>query len=75
MSKVMDGGFVYGIDHIKELTEIGFKNINKHNSDLINDGKVIFKTLDGRNGLFEHAPYDCIHIGAAVKEIPRKLFA
>ena len=75
MSKVMNGGFVYGLDHISELTEMSNKNINKHNAGLVEDGKVIFKTQDGRLGNHEHAPYDCIHIGAAVKEIPRKLFS
>ncbi len=39
----------------------------------MDDGNLIYKTLDGRNGLAEHAPYDCIHIGAAVKEIPRNI--
>jgi protein-L-isoaspartate(D-aspartate) O-methyltransferase len=28
---------------------------------------------DGRKGLLEHAPYDCIHVGAAAPEIPQAL--
>ena len=39
----------------------------------MDDGKLNFRTLDGREGLKEHAPFDCIHIGGAVKEIPRKV--
>ena len=31
--------------------------------------------MDGRDGLEEHAPFDCIHVGAAVEQIPRKLMS
>lgn len=73
MAKLMDGGFVYGIEHVPELIEQGIKNIRKHNEDLIDDGKIIFQEGDGRDGLTEHGPYDAIHVGASVQKIPRPL--
>jgi len=75
MSKMMNGGFVYGVDHIKELTQLSVKNIEKNHKNLLNDGNLIIRTSDGRLGLPEHAPYDCIHVGAAVDELPRKLIS
>jgi hypothetical protein len=47
----LSGGFVYGIDHIKELTTMSLKNIKKSHKDLLNDGKIIMTTGDGREGL------------------------
>ena len=39
MAKMMEGkGFVYGIDHLKELTELSEKNIKKSNADLLDKG-------------------------------------
>jgi len=37
----LSGGFVYGVDHIKELTTMSLKNIKKSHSDLLDDGKII----------------------------------
>ena len=73
MATMMTDGFVYGIDHIKELTEMSLKNISKNHSNLLDDGRIILQTGNGFNGLPQYAPFDCIHIGAFVKEIPRKL--
>jgi len=72
MAKI-SGGFVYGIDHIKELTSMSLKNIKKSHKDLLNDGKIVMTTGDGRDGLKEYAPYDVIHVGAAVERLPRHL--
>ena len=47
----LSGGFVYGIDHIKELTTMSLNNIKKSHKDLLNDGKVVMVTGDGREGL------------------------
>ena len=69
----MEDGFVYGVDHIKELTEMSLKNIQKNHSDLLDDGRIILQTGNGFNGLPQYAPFDCIHIGAFVEEIPREL--
>lgn len=32
MANLNKGGFVYGIDHIKELTELSQKNVSKNNT-------------------------------------------
>jgi hypothetical protein len=32
MANLNKGGFVYGIDHIKELTELSQKNVTKNNT-------------------------------------------
>ncbi len=69
----MDSGFVYGIDNVHELTFKATKNIKKNNPHLIDDGRVIFKSQDGKKGLREYAPYDCIHVGVTVQKIPREL--
>ena len=34
--------------------------------DLIKNGKIVIKEGDGRKGLKEFAPYDCIHVGACI---------
>ena len=73
MSKLMPNGHVYGVDHIKELVDISYSNVEKSNQTMVDDGIIVFKNIDGREGLKEYAPYDCIHIGGAVKEIPRKI--
>jgi len=72
---MMGNGFVYGLDHIEELVNISKENIKKNNSELLDSGLVNFKVCDGREGLKEFAPYDCIHIGAAVKEFPRDVLS
>ncbi len=56
MAKMMDGGFVYGIEHVPELIQQGIQNIRKSNEELIDDGKIIFQEGDGRAGLAEHGP-------------------
>ena len=66
-------GFVYGIDHVNELVYQSIDNIKKNHQELYDDGKVILKINDGVEGLSEYAPYDCIHVGATVERIPRKL--
>jgi hypothetical protein len=41
MAKLMNGGFVYGIDHVNELVYNSVKNIKKNHSELYDDGKVV----------------------------------
>ena len=57
-------GKVYGIDHVKELVDKSVENIMKSDPDLLKEKKIEFFVRDGRKGLPEHAPYDCIHVGA-----------
>ena len=75
MAQMMgEKGFVYGVDCVKELTKMSQKNINKSHSEKLDHGKIILSTGNGYEGLPQFAPFDCIHIGAAVNKIPRKLF-
>ena len=61
---MMGSGTVYGIDHIEPLVEQAKANVHKIEPDLVPQGKIVFLTKDGRKGLPEYAPYDCIHVGA-----------
>jgi len=62
----ISNGIAYGIDHIKELIKLSTDNVKKSNSELLREGKVKFFVKDGRKGLPEFAPYDCIHVGAGI---------
>ena len=75
MSKMMnDKGLVVGIEHMKELCELGEKNISKHHKDLLDNNKIELICGDGRKGYLDKAPYDCIHVGAASNDFPLELF-
>ncbi|KAI9292079.1 protein-L-isoaspartate O-methyltransferase [Neoconidiobolus thromboides FSU 785] len=62
-------GKVIGIEHIPELAEMSRQNLNnwnkEHNVEIIQG--------DGRVGLPDKGPYDCIHVGAASKDLPQSL--
>lgn len=75
LSKMMnDSGLVVGIEHIKELCELGKQNIMKSHSNLLNEKKIILVHGDGRKGYEQYAPYKCIHCGAAAEtQIPQEL--
>lgn len=66
-------GRVIGIDHIPQLTEGAIANVKKGNSQLLEKGIVTFVTGDGRQGYAKEAPYDAIHVGAAVDILPSQL--
>lgn len=66
-------GKVIGIDHIPQLTEDAIVNIRKGNSELLDTGIVTLITGDGRQGYAEEAPYDAIHVGAAIDFQPTTL--
>jgi len=71
MSKMMnDKGTVIGIEHIKDLYDLGYKNICKHHKDLIDNKKIELILGDGRLGYKAKAPYNCIHVGAASQDVP-----
>lgn len=74
MSKMMnDKGTVIGIEHIKELYDFGLNNICKHHKNLIDSQKIILVLGDGRLGYKNRAPYRCIHIGAASRQVPKDI--
>eukprot|EP01084_Bolivina_argentea_P002912 5430_1 len=60
-------GKVIGIEHIKELCELGIKNINKNHSNLFSFGNLKLMVGDGRKGYSKCAPYNCIHVGATAQ--------
>jgi len=74
MSKMMhDKGKVIGIEHVNDLYNFGLRNMSKHHKELIDTKKIELILGDGRLGLKEKAPYKCIHVGAAAKQIPDEL--
>ena len=75
MSKMMnDKGCVVGIEHMKELYDLGKENISKNHKDLIDNKKIELILGDGRLGYKAKAPYKCIHVGAGSEQIPKELF-
>ena len=66
-------GTVIGIEHISELTEKWRTNLNKKFSQYLENESITIFTGDGREGCQEQGPFDWIHVGAAIKEIPDKL--
>ena len=75
MSKMMnDKGCVVGIEHMKELYDLGKQNISKKYKDLLDTKKIELILGDGRLGYKAKAPYKCIHVGAGSEEIPSELF-
>ena len=68
-----DSGLVVGIDILGEIIEESKKCINKNNKYLLNSGKIILVSGDGRRGFKKYAPYHVIHAGAAVEKIPKEL--
>ena len=74
MSKMMnDKGKVIGIEHIKDLYKWGINNISKHHKNLIDNKQIELILGDGRLGYKNKAPYKCIHVGAASREIPNEI--
>ena len=72
MAKMMpSGGKVYGIEHINQLVKFAENNIRKHDARLLE--VIVIIEGDGRKGLKQYAPYDVIHVGAAVEAIPQEL--
>lgn len=64
-SKMMDDeGVVVGVEHIPELVTASIENISKSHKNLLEEKKIVIIERDGRLGAEEHAPYDCIHVGA-----------
>jgi len=66
-------GTVFGVEHIPELAYSSIDNIRKHHSDRLDKGIIQILAKDGRHGLPEYAPFDCIHIGAAAAHTPTEL--
>lgn len=63
-------GSVIGVDHIEGLVELSKSNIRQVDHDLLDDAQVSLVQGDGWKGCPEHAPFDCIHVGAAAESVP-----
>jgi len=69
---VKPNGKVYGVEHIGELVEWSRGNIKKDDEKLAEYCEI--KQADGRWGLPDLGPFDCIHVGAAAEDgIPETL--
>lgn len=70
-----EDGKVVGIDHIEGLTDLAKGNMAKSEDGrkILEHGKVVFITGDGRKGFPDKGPYDAIHVGAAAKELHGEL--
>ena len=66
-------GGVVGIDHVEELTALAARNIGKDQHNLLESGRIILVSGDGRRGYADKAPYDVIHVGAAADTVPEAL--
>ncbi|CAK4033616.1 -L-isoaspartate O-methyltransferase [Lecanosticta acicola] len=64
---VRPGGRVVGVEHIRELVDLGTENTRKsaEGRELLEDGGIRYVKADGRLGFRDEAPFDAIHVGAA----------
>ncbi|KAI0121717.1 protein-L-isoaspartate O-methyltransferase [Xylariales sp. AK1849] len=73
---VGEGGVVVGVEHIRELQELGQGNMSKspEGQALLSSGRVRFGLGDGRKGWTEpKSGWDAIHVGAAAEELHEDL--
>jgi len=70
---------IVGLEHIKELRDLGESNMRKSDrgKTLLGEGKVKFVVGDGRKGWIEEGEeqlgWDAIHVGAAASELHEEL--
>ncbi len=58
---------IIGIDHIPELVDQSIRNVIKDGHEsLLQNGSLVLREGDGRLGCPEDAPFDIIHVGAAI---------
>jgi len=81
---VGEKGLVVGVEHIKELRDLGENNMRKgeEGRGLLDSGKVRFRVGDGRKGWMEPPRdgeedrgqgWDAIHVGASARELHQEL--
>ena len=79
-------GLVVGVEHIRELKELGEENMGRGEVGrrLLKEGRVKFGVGDGRKGWVEGARegeegggtgWDAIHVGAAAAEVHGELLS
>jgi protein-L-isoaspartate(D-aspartate) O-methyltransferase len=72
-SVVGEKGKVIAVEKIKELLEIGQKNVAKYS--FVKKGIACFYAAEKKLGLEEEGPYDRILVSAAALEVPEELKA
>lgn len=80
-----EDGKVVGVEHIKELRDLGEQNMSKSEEgrELLRQGRVSFVVGDGRKGWVdqddgvgeEERGWDAIHVGAAAVKLHEELVA
>jgi protein-L-isoaspartate(D-aspartate) O-methyltransferase len=75
LAKMIGRGKVFGVDHIEELVDQSYTNINNSDPELLDAlGNLIsIFCKDGRDGLPEYAPFNVIHFGASVNEVSQSI--
>jgi protein-L-isoaspartate(D-aspartate) O-methyltransferase len=68
-----DEGLSVGIEHIPQLYKKGLETVSKSHLNLIEENKIILIEGDGRKGCEKYSPYNFIHVGAAVEQVPEEL--
>ncbi|CAG9939506.1 unnamed protein product [Clonostachys rosea f. rosea IK726] len=72
-------GLVVGLEHIKELRDLGERNTRKstRGSELVDNGVIRYRVGDGRKGWVEEgeSDWDVIHVGASAKEVHPELLS
>ncbi|KAG5668416.1 hypothetical protein PVAND_016356 [Polypedilum vanderplanki] len=63
-------GIVYALDPQQKLIETSIGNITADNPKLIESGLIKIMEGDGTKDIQEYGPFDVIHVGAAIPEIP-----
>nr|BAN67563.1 protein L-isoaspartyl methyltransferase [Polypedilum vanderplanki] len=66
-------GYVVGVEPLLKLVEFSIENITADNPKLIENGLIKIMEGDGRKGFEDYGPFDVIHVGAAIPEIPTEL--
>src|ERR671910_1407367 len=61
-------GFVWAVERFEDVAEAARENLARFG---VTNAEVV--TVDGTNGLPEHAPYDAILVAAAFPSVPRPL--
>ena len=75
MAEIMgENGKVIGLDHIEDILNFAKSNLKKRNQYLLDSKRVEFVNADGRKGYPDSAPYDVIHVGGAIPQVPQELF-
>lgn len=64
---------VYSVDHIADILGYAKKCVEKGNKYLLDHIK--FHECDGREGLEKYGPYDVIHLGGAVTDMPIEIIS